>query len=244
MTRAAACQHLRALNLVLVDQLRTFGFLMPLSVVALIPNQRRPLHREHFFLRPDELFRLAMTLETPLHLKRSNLIRQRHEVHPPMTGRASHTFVHMYAVIEIDEVGQVVNTSPLDRLAGAPAFTHRFKIRTICPDLRMTIHAGLSWRNAGIRKFLNRRVTITAINSIIADVMLVTELNGLFARKKRLSVVRGSIEFEQQPGDYPNEEHRAEDADLRNEVGASMKDLGHGQLSSQVANRHTPVATI
>lgn len=62
--------------------------------------------------------------------------------------------------------------------------------------------------------------------------MLVAELNGLLAREERLSVIRGPVEFEQQLDDYRNEENRAEDADLGNEVGTSMEDLAHRQLSS------------
>jgi len=205
---------------------------MPLLISALTPLRGWPLHREHFLLRPDELLWVAMTLETPLHIQRRDLISQRHQIDSPVTSRATDAFVYVNAVIEINEVGKVVYARPLDRLAGAPAFANGFEIRTVRPDLRMAIHASLGGRNARISKFLNGGMTIAAIDSVISDVMFMAELNGLFAREISLGVVRGSVKFEQKPNDYRDEEDRAEDADFRYEVGASMKDLTHRRLSS------------
>jgi hypothetical protein len=70
-------------------------------------------------------------------------------------------------------------------------------------------------------------VTVTAIDPVIAGVMLVAELNGLFAREESLCVVRGPVEFEQHPDADPDEEDRAEDGSLRDEVRASIEDLPH-----------------
>ena len=168
-----------------------------------------------------------MTLEAPLHLKRSRLIGKRHQIDAPVTSRASDTLVHMDAVIEIDEVGQVINAGPFEGFAGAPALAYGFEVRAVCPDLRVTVHARFGGRNPGISKFFNRSVTIAAIDRLIAYVMFVTELNRLFARKESLSVVRGSVEFEEHPDDDPNKEDRTEDCSLRQEVRASIEDLAH-----------------
>src|SRR4030095_16456764 len=104
-----------------------------------------------------------------------------------------------------------MHPGPLDRLAGAPAFPYRLQVRAIGPDLRMTIHAGLGRRYAGKGELLDGCVTVSAVNTIIANVMLVAKLNRLLAREESLSVVRGPVEFEQQPDDESNEEERAED---------------------------------
>lgn len=125
MAGAAARQHSRALNLVFVCQLRTFDILMPLLIAALTPLCGRPLHCEHFLLRPDELLGIAMTLETPLHIQGCDLVSQRHEVDSPVTGRAADALVHMNAVIEINEVRKIVHFRPLDRLARPPALADR-----------------------------------------------------------------------------------------------------------------------
>src|SRR5262249_20391688 len=210
MTCAAARQHLPALKLVLLGQLRTFDSLIPLLVRTFFPSLRRPRHREHFFLWPDELFRVAMALQAPLHIQRRNLIGQRHQVDSPMTRRTPNALVHVNAVIEINEVWKVVHSRPLDRLARAPALADRFEIGTVRPDLQVAIHAGLGRRDAGEGELLHRRVAIATIYSVIANMVLVTELNGLLSRNIRLSVIGRAVEFEQQPDNDGDEEHRAE----------------------------------
>lgn len=149
-----------------------------------------------------------------------------------MTGRAADALVHVNAVIEINEVRQIVHSCPLDRLAGAPALANRLEVRAVRPYLRMAIHACLRRRNTCISQLLDSGVTIAAVDAVISDVMFVAELNGLFAREISLSIVRGSVEFEQQPDNDGDEKDRAEDADFRYEVSASMKDLAHRLLSS------------
>ncbi len=205
---------------------------MPLLIPAFCPGLWWPPHREHLFFGSDELLRVAMTLEAPFHIQRRDLISQRHQIDSPVTSRTPDAFVHVNAVIEISKVGKVVHPRPLDRLARAPALSDRFEIRAVRPDLRMAIHACLGRRNPGEGELLDRRVTIAAINSVIADVMLMAELNGLLARNVGLSVIRRAVEFEQQPDDYGDEEDRAEDADFGDEIGASMKDLAHRRLGS------------
>lgn len=234
MASAAARQHSGALNLVFVRKLRAFDILMPLLVTALHPLWGRPLHSEHFLLRPDELLGIAMTFEAPLHIQRRDLIGKRHQVNSPVTGRATDALVHVNAVIEIHEIRKIVHASPLDRFAGPPAFADRLEIRAVRPDLRMAIHTGLSRGNAGVSQFLDGGVAIAAVDAVISDVMFVTELDRLFAREIGLSVVRGSVEFEQEPDDYCDEENRAEDANFRDEVGTSMKDLTHRFAKSRL----------
>lgn len=131
-----------------------------------------------------------------------------------MTGRAADAFVHVNAVIEIDEVGKIVNSSPLDRLAGPPAFADRLEIRAVSPDLRMAVHTGLGRRDPGIAELLDGSVAVAAVDAVISDVMFVAELNRLFAREISLRVVRGPVEFEQEPDDYCDEENRTEDANF------------------------------
>lgn len=144
-----------------------------------------------------------------------------------MTGRTSHAFVHVNAVIEIDEIRQVINTLPLNRLACAPALANRFEIRAVSPDLRMAVHTSLGWRDPGERELLDCSMAVTAIDSVIANVMLVTELNWLLAREESLGVIRRSIEFKQHPYEDGGKEDRTEDRRLGNEVGASIEDLPH-----------------
>ena len=206
MARAATGQHRSALNLIIGDELLPF--------FELIEILRRPFHVEHLVAGPDEALRLAMTLDAPLHVERGDLICERHQINSPVTRRAADSLVYVNAVIEINEVGKVVNPGPFDRLARSPALTNRFEVRAVGPDLRVAVHASLRRRNTRVAELLDRCVAVAAINSVIADVVLVAELNGLLSRKISLRVVRGSIELEKQPNDYCDEENRAEDADF------------------------------
>ena len=168
-----------------------------------------------------------MTLEAPFHLQGSGLIRQRHQVNAPMTSRAAYPLVYVNAVIEIDEVGQVVNAGPLDGLTCAPALAYWFKIRAIRPNLRVAVHACFGWRDTRICQLLNSCMAVAAIDPFIAHVMFVAELYRLLAREEGLSIVRGSVELEQHPDADPDKKDRAEDGSLRDEVRASIEDLPH-----------------
>jgi len=87
----------------------------------------------------------------------------------------------MNAVIEIDIVRQVVHANPLDGFSGLETRAHRLQIRTVGPELFVTIHAHGSRGNTSGRGGLDRRVAIAAIDAVIAYVMFVAELDRLLA---------------------------------------------------------------
>ena len=98
----------------------------------------------------------------------------------------------------------------------------------------MAIHTSLSRRNARISELLDTGVTVATVDAVISDVMFVAELNRLLAREVSLSVIRRPVELEQQPDNYRDEKDRAEDADFRYEVSASLKNLAHRLLKLPV----------
>ena len=91
----------------------------------------------------------------------------------------------------------------------------------------MTAHTGLGWRDTRKRELLYGRMAVAAVNSVIADVVFVAELNGLLTREESLGVVRGSVKLQQHPDGYADKKYSAEDCNLRNKVRASIKDLSH-----------------
>ena len=117
MTGGAAHKAARIFNLVATDKLPSHFILI---------RRWLPLHVEDLFARAYELFRVAVTLKTPLHLKRRDLIGKRHLVNTPVAGRTAYALVHVYAVIEIDELRQVVNARPMQRLARSVTCAHGF----------------------------------------------------------------------------------------------------------------------
>lgn len=224
MTGATACEHVCAWDVVIFQQLAAH-----LDLVW----RRLPLHVEYLLFRPDEFFGLAMTGKAPLHLKRFGLPRQRHQINSPVTGRASYAFINVDAVIEIDEVGQVMHARPLNRFSGSPAFKDRLKVRAVCEQNRVAIHAGRSRRNACEGGSLDRRVAIAAINAVVADVMLMAELHGLLNGDECLRVVGRALILSHQKKQERDEDDRSEYAHPGNDVRAAMKYLAHFSISSE-----------
>ena len=131
-----------------------------------------------------------MTVETPIHVERVFPPRQRHPVDPTVTGRTSDSLVNVNTVIEIDETGEIVHARPLNRPIRPKTFAHRLEHRTVGPDLRMAIHAGLGRRDAREGTFFDRSMAIAAIDTFVADVMFVAEWDGLAARHTDISNIR------------------------------------------------------
>jgi hypothetical protein len=138
-----------------------------------------PLHVEDLGFRADILLRLAVASEAPFHLERIFLVNGWHIVDLPMTGRAADAFRYVNTVIEVRKLWKIVDALPLDRFVFTETCTDRFEIRTIRPDLAVTIHTGLRRRHSGRSRRFYRRVAVTAIDSIVTNVVLVAELNRL-----------------------------------------------------------------
>jgi hypothetical protein len=172
-----------------------------------------------------------MTLQAPLHLQRRRLIRNRHVIDSSVAGRTADAFVHVNAVIEVCVIRQIVYANPLDRLACAKAGAHRFEIWTVGPDLFVATHThGRGRHPCGSRRF-NGRVTVAAIDAVVADVMFVTELNGLLAFDPLSGVPGGTIEFDRDPQQCDSNKNGAIDRYLRQRVCTVMEDLGHLPVS-------------
>src|SRR5438105_12479279 len=76
-------------------------------------DRRLPARVEDAICGTQIFFRCAMTIETPLHVERCDAPRQGHDVDRTVARRAAHTLVDVDTVIEIDEIGQVVNARPV-----------------------------------------------------------------------------------------------------------------------------------
>jgi hypothetical protein len=126
-----------------------------------------------------------------------------------MAGIASDSFRDMDAVVEINKIGEVVYPGPDQRFAGSKTGTNRFQVRTINPDLRMTIHARFRGRDSGKTGCFNAGVTVSAVNSHSTNMMSMTELNRLLPRNLCLCDVRGTVDFGSHPGQTCNNEQKS-----------------------------------
>lgn len=136
MARRATRQNVGLLNLIFAEQRSPLVQLLAGAVLW------SPFHVEDLVRRSDKLLGVPVTAHTPLHLQRRRLVSDGHLIDSTMASGASDSLVHMNAVVEIGIVGEIVDPNPLNRLAGAKAGTNRFQIRTISPDLLVTVHAG------------------------------------------------------------------------------------------------------
>ena len=82
-----------------------------------------------------------MTLQTPLHLQRRRLVKNRHLVDPSVTSRTADALLNVNAVIEVRVIRQVVNSNPFNRFAVAETRAHGFEVWAFRPDLFVTAHA-------------------------------------------------------------------------------------------------------
>jgi hypothetical protein len=144
-----------------------------------------------------------------------------------MAGRTADPLLDVNAVIEENEIGQLIDTRPLDRLLRRQALPHRRENRRILPYLRMTGHAGFGRRQSGKRGFLDRGMAITAVEAETRDVMLMTERDRLRQRHVLLGGIRRTINGindtpkSEEPEEYSQQRH-ASDA-----VAAFSKNLRH-----------------
>src|SRR5215471_3692082 len=98
---------LQLLNVVLLYELRSERLLRLGGLVA---------HGCHKLPGPDVFFGSAMTIEAPPHLQVRLLGHQRHLIDAAVASLAADALGDVNAVVEVNEIGQVVNLGPADGL--------------------------------------------------------------------------------------------------------------------------------
>src|SRR5579871_804334 len=218
MTRGATGQICCRTNLALACELRAQFRLV---------RRRLPLHVVNLIERPQRGFRIAMAIDAPAHIQRRCLEDQRHLIDSSVARGTAYAFCYVDAVIEIHIVRQAMHADPVDRSVSAVAFPHRLEISNVVKQHRMAIHAGLCRRHAGGCRTLHARMAIAAVDAIVADVVLVAELNWLIARDILIRQVRRARSEEHTRQSNAGQKHTCKDTESRDEVRASMKNLRH-----------------
>ena len=123
------------------------------------------------------------------------LLHQRHLVDAPVAGLAADALLHVDAVVEVDEVRQVVHAHPVQRLVVAEAGAHRLEDRLGVEQLPSGSSC-TSWSaECRERRRLDRRVAVAAIDAVVGHVVQVAELDRLFdvfvLRASRMTSARG-----------------------------------------------------
>lgn len=133
----------------------------------------------------------------------------------------------MNAVIEIDEVRQIMDPIPLKRNIPGKTLANGRQHRCVGPQLGMTGHTSVGRRHSGERGFFDGRVAVTAINSEASDVMGVAEWHRLIQRNIHPSRERGPVECVQRPSARHHEGNQSGNADASDRIGTAMKNLRH-----------------
>jgi hypothetical protein len=150
-----------------------------------------------------------------------------------MASIATDPFVHMNAVVKVDKVGQYIDPIPGYRLPGLKAVTNRRQDRALRPNLRVAVHANLSRGHARKGRGFDCGMAVPAIDTVIADMMLVTEGDWLIDRGSLAVGKRGTYQKQQSCDNAREDKDRAEDADSRKRVSTAVKDLGHLYLHAR-----------
>jgi hypothetical protein len=217
----------QTLNLVLGDQARPDHFL--------VRRRRFVGHVEHFRARANVALGMAMAVDAPAHIESVDFKSQRHLIDAAVTGRASDAFIHVNAVIEIDEIGEIVDSRPRNRLAGAITGADRFQNLGVGPDLRVTSHARFCGRQTRERGGFDGRVTVAAVDAIVTDVMFMTERDGLVLGDSHIGGEGARVEFVRRPDERTEGQHQTSDADFRKAIRTRSENLRH--RSRPVASR-------
>ncbi len=133
----------------------------------------------------------------------------------------------MNAVIEINVVGQAVDANPRNRMVGAVALADWLQVPGAVEQHGVAVHAGFGWRNARGRREFHARMAIPAIDAIVPDVVLVTELNRLIARYVLIRQI-GRTRRQQNPCQrQTRQKERGKDTETGDEIRAAVKNLRH-----------------
>src|SRR5580704_8392475 len=238
MTGAATCNVLHIAHVVLLQQGRAqvdlIGETLSIHHHGVRARGLLVAHVEYLVARAQIFLRRAVAAQAPLHLQRFLLVHQRHLVDRTVAGIATHSFIDMNAVIEINEVRKLVYPRPLQRLASLVAGADGLEQLGIRPDLRVAVHASLGARNAGETRSLNGSVAVAAVDAESGDVMLMTEGHGLRLAHSRVGDVRRTLDLHRDPTERSNHEDRAENRGPGQSVGAAMKNLRHALSKSMI----------
>jgi len=132
-----------------------------------------------------------------------------------------------------------VNPDPLQRFARFETGAHRLQIRAVGPDLFVAIHAGAGRRHAGRRRRLDRGMTVTTIDAVIAYMMFVTELDRLLTFDPLSGVPSRTVDRSGHPQRRQQYKDGAEDSSPREIVRAVTKNLWH-----RIGQAFLPVGTV
>jgi hypothetical protein len=196
-------------------------------------------HIENLIAGAEILAGIAMASQTPLHLQGFRLVHQGHLIDWTVAGVATDALGDVNAVIEVDEVRELVDPGPLQRFAGTIAGADGLKELSVVPNLRVTVHARLGRGDSGEAGGLDRGVTIAAVDAESGDVMLMAEWDRLRLADAGIGHKGRALHDVNDSAQCRNDEYGAENGGARKRIRAAMKDLRHSLMRSSEETRRS-----
>src|SRR5207237_3908408 len=109
-----------------------------------------------------------------------------------VAGDAADSCPHVHVVGEIGEVGKLVDANPAHRPPCGGTVPNRCERCAVPLHELMAVHAGLGGRNVRDSRSLDRGVTVSAIETELADVAPVAVRDGLNGTVAHVGVPRGT----------------------------------------------------
>ena len=130
-----------------------------------------------------------MALEAPFHIQGVFLVHERHLVDLAMTGLTSYTLADMDVMLEVDEIGQIVDTCPTQCHIIPVTGADRLEDGSLGPNHRVTGHAGFGRGDTGKSRGFYRGVAVPAVDTHTSHMVFVTERDRLILRNSNLAYV-------------------------------------------------------
>lgn len=151
-----------------------------------------------------------MAVQTPAHRKRLDLLDADHLVDPAMARRASDASRQMSAMIEIDEIGELVDVNPGNGLVLGEALANRQNLGAIGSHLGVAVHAHLRGGHGSKGRALHRGMAIATIEPEVSSVKLMTVLDRLDGTVAHRQMAVGAVVGEGRPSEPAARQENAE----------------------------------
>ncbi len=169
-----------------------------------------------------------MAVEAEFHFESLGPVRQWHPVDPSVTLDAGDPFGNVNVMAEIHIVGNAGDTMPVEWPVLGEALPDGRKDLGVRPDLRMAGHANVRRWKTCVSAGFDGRVTIAAVDSEIAGVMLVAEGHRLKRSARNHIPILRTRKRERDKENADRKPQRTKRDRSKPCVGRAGEDLRHG----------------
>src|SRR5262249_24108743 len=143
------------------------------DLARILPGRRLPIEFGEQLGGPNVGRRVLVARQAERHVERLFLMYLDHLINAAVATDAAYARGNMCLVIEVHEIGKLVDLDPGNRLTSGVALPNRLQTRAGRLHLGMAVHAGLRGRDRRIRRLVNGVVTIETVDAQLSRMQLV-----------------------------------------------------------------------